>query len=260
MAQETLKVRDLEIRGLETNLENLSHKSDGHNSLAAKLSKEKSTLEARVRELEANLRLLSCPPVTPGKLRTPARGRASSLSDPRISSLENDLTRLRTALAHNEAELKAKEQKLIHAQNEVMKIANEKVALEKRLGGRVQELEVSMEEKDEELEYLRSTQGDSGREEKLLQRIEEDEAKISALEMLLGGDIQDVKALKGKLQWTEQRLELETKHAAEEESRNAELAGEKEDALDALENAQAKIAALSQAINDKEAYLKTLEQ
>ncbi|KAF8209156.1 hypothetical protein K438DRAFT_1960888 [Mycena galopus ATCC 62051] len=112
----------------------LSYKSDAFNVRGIKLEKEKGTLEARVRELEGNLRQLSSPAptaaaTTPSRHRA-ARRRSSSVSDTRITTLEQDVKDRRASLAHRETELRGAAAKLAQAQTD---LENEKLASDKRL-------------------------------------------------------------------------------------------------------------------------------
>ncbi|KAJ7597437.1 hypothetical protein C8J56DRAFT_319481 [Mycena floridula] len=255
-ANQKLRIKELETRDLEATLDSMSHQSDQRNSNGNKLQKEKGVLEARVRELEAELRLLSSAPVTPGRQRTPARGRSSSLSNLRITSLETELTTLRASLAQKEAELHAKDLKLTAIHGNLVQVENEKTAIGRESQRELKIVRDLLEEKDEELQYLRNASGGGEREEELLKRIEEDEAKISALEAMLE-DSQDVKALKSKLKWTEDKLEEEINNA---ESRDVELVRQKEEALDELEEAHARIASMTCLVRDRDASIRALEQ
>ncbi|KAF7337491.1 Wd40 containing snare-dependent exocytosis protein [Mycena sanguinolenta] len=246
-AHEKLKAKDLETRELEATLESLSHKSNSFNARGTKLEKEKSTLEARVRELEGNLRQLSSPAptaatTTPSRHRA-ARRRSSSVSDTRITTLEQDVKDTRASLTQVEAELRGTAAKLSQAQNDLVQVENEKLASEKRLHTEIRDLRAALREKDEDMKYMKEQLGDGGREEELLKRIDEDEAKIATLELLLS-DGTETKALKEHIRRLDQKLLIESERMMEMEDRHAELVREKEDALDEAENAQAQLATL----------------
>ncbi|KAF7347608.1 hypothetical protein MVEN_01517700 [Mycena venus] len=234
-AQEKLKAKHLEARELEATLESLSHKSDSFNARGAKLEKEKNTLEARVRELEGNLRQLSSPaptaPTTPARHYAAARRRSSSVSDTRITILEQDLKDARATLAQRETELRGATTKLAQAQNDLVKVENEKLASDKRLHAEIRDLRVTLREKDEELKFLREQEDDGQREEELR------------------------KALKERLRRLEQKLLIESDRVLEMEGRHVELVREKEEALDEAEEAQAQIAILSEQLRQKEAVI-----
>ncbi|KAJ7751199.1 hypothetical protein DFH07DRAFT_529180 [Mycena maculata] len=255
-AHEKLKAKDLEVRELEATLVSISHKSETFNTRGAKLEKEKATLEARVRELEGDLRQLSSPvptAATPARQRA-TRGRSSSASDTRIVTLEQELRDARVLLAQKEPELRCATAKLAQVQGDLLKVENDRLATEKRLQAEIRDLRVALQEKSEDVEYLKEQQGDSGREDELLKRIDEDEAKIAALEMLLK-DASETKSLKDQLRRMEQKLLVESERVLDMEGRHIELVREKEEALDEVEDAQAQISKLSDALRQKETLI-----
>ncbi|KAF8910135.1 hypothetical protein CPB84DRAFT_1672923 [Gymnopilus junonius] len=255
-AQEKNRTTNLEIRQLESTLERIAHTSDEHNSRGTKLEREKSMLEARVREMESNLRELaqSQPTITPGRRAT--RPRSSSLSNLRITTLEQDLLEVRGALAKKETDLQAVSQKLAQIQRDSMQADNEKVAAEKRWSSQLETLQASLEDKEEELRYLKEQQGDGSREEELLRRIEEDDAKIAALEIMLRGQ-EDSKELKERLRRTEAQLKDQQQRLKEEEEHRVELIREKEEALDELDRVHRN---LSKELEDRKALEQTLKE
>ena len=251
-----LKDNSLETRDLQATLEALSHTSDEHKARGNRLEREKSILDARVKELEIQLReapqhLQTTTPNPRGMSNGISRPRSSSLSSFKVTTLEHDLVEVRTSLAMKDTELRTVHQKLSQMQNDLIKVDNEKSAIERKLQGEVGELKVLLEEKEEELTYLKEQQGDMRREEELLRRIDEDAAKIEALEMMLR-HAEDSKQLKEKLQRIEGQIWLERKHLAEVEERQIELVREKEEALDELEEARCDIVELEQKLRDRD--------
>jgi myosin protein heavy chain len=248
------KVKDnsLETRNLQATLEKISHTSDEHKARGDRLEREKSMLDARVKELETQLRQTPkhLPTTTPNR-REISRPRSSSLSNFRLSTLEQDLIEARTSLATKDTELRTLHQKLSQVENDLITVDNEKSAMEKKFKAEVGELQAILEEKEEELCYLKELQGDTGREEDLLRRIDEDDAKIEALEMMLRGT-EDSKQLKEKLQRVEGQVCRERKHIAELEDRQIQLVREKEEALDELEEARRNIDGLKQKLSDRD--------
>ncbi|KAF8167355.1 hypothetical protein B0H34DRAFT_739969 [Crassisporium funariophilum] len=249
-AQTKIKNSNLDTRDLQVTLETISHTSDEHKLRGDKLEKERAKLEARVKELEGNV-TQPLPTTTPGR-RGISRPRSSSLSNFRIISLEQDLVETRSSLAKKETELQAVNQKLSQVQNDLIKADNEKLASERKMKTQMADLQSSLEEKDEELAYLREQQGDSGREEELLKRIEEDEAKIDALEIMLRGT-EDVKHLREKLRRVESQLKEEQHRLAEQEESHIGFIREKEDALDELEDARQIIDRLAKQLKERDA-------
>lgn len=121
--------------------------------------------------------------------------------------------------------------------------------MENKFKAEVGELQAFLEEKEEELCYLKERQGDMGREEDLLRRIDEDDTKIEALEMMLGG-VEDSKQLREKLQRIKDQVCREQKHIAELENRQIEFVREKEE-LDEMEEACRNIDDLKQKLSDR---------
>lgn len=246
VADGKVKAKDLEMRELQATLESLSYTSDEHQARCANLGREKKSLEMRVRELEANIRQLDIPPVTPRQLIS--RPRSSSLSNFRITSLEQDLRDARISFSQKESELLCANQKLSQVQNELMRVDNEKRAMEKNMSGQLKQLQGSLEEKEEELALLREQQGDGGREEELLKRIDEDDAKITALEAMLRG-VQDFMPLKELLRDTELQLKKERHKVEESLEREITLIQEKEDALNDLDDVRRKLLRVEQLLS-----------
>lgn len=257
-ANEQIKTKELENKELLSNLDHLSRQSDGHAMRATKLEKEKNTLEERMKELEVNLRDLSSTPVSPpARHRSLHRGRSSSLSNLKISTLEIELADVRAALAAKEGEVRVLSQKV---GNEAMKVENEKIALERAAQKQLDEMQALLEEREEELDFLRGGPGGgSEREEDLLRRIDEDGAKIDALELLLG-DADDAKVLAEKLKVAEHRLQMEMQKAFECTSRQVELVQEKEEALDELEEVRERVVFLEQTVHVREAHIDALKR
>ena len=242
-AQEKIKLEELEARDLQAKLESLSHTSDSHNSRSAKLEREKGTLEARIRELEANLRQLSSPPSVPER-RTGPRPRSSSLSSFKITTLQRELKDACESLSQKDNDLRTANQNLSQARNDLLKIGNEKEAAERKATRELAELHASLDQKEEELQYWKCQQDNGRREEELMKRVEEDEAKIMMLEKLLGNTHESPK-LKEKLEKAEEKLKDEKKRRAEYEERHVELVKEKEDALDELQHVRDEFSRLS---------------
>lgn len=247
-----LRASELNERELQSHLEILSSREDAAKDGTSKILKEKKVLEARVRELDAEVRQLSAP--TSGIPKKAGRARSSSVSMGNFKSaaMEQDLNDTRASLATKEKDLRNANEKLNRVQTQLMQAQNEQMAMEKKTQRQVKELEASLEEKDYELDSLRAQQASGGheREEELMKRIEEDEAKLSALEMLVG-ESHKLESIKDALQRTEKQLKVEISKSEESEKRCAELVREKEETLDELEQAR-------KVLYDKEAEIKVL--
>ncbi|KAF8204088.1 hypothetical protein BJ912DRAFT_896040 [Pholiota molesta] len=251
-ALEKNKSSSLELLQMEMTLERISNSSDEHNARGQKLERDKATLEARVRELESALRQVAPPTLTtatPGR-RAMSRPRSSSLSNFRITTLEQDLTDARALVATKAVELEAVTQKLSQMQAGLLKDDNDRMAAERKWAHQIKELQTLLEEKEEELGYLREQQGDGGREQELLQRIEEDEAKIAALELMLRG-AEDVQPLKAKIRQVEGQLKEEQGRSAAAEVQRQQLVREKEEILDELETSRRELHKLMKELSDR---------
>ncbi|KAJ3802284.1 hypothetical protein GGU11DRAFT_57257 [Lentinula aff. detonsa] len=247
--EERLRLKDSEAKELENTLVSLSRDLEGQQSQIKKIEQEKRISEGRVKELESAVKLTVISPAPP---RSSARSRSSSLSNPRIIMLQDELAELRSTLVSRDTELQTIQSKLEVAQRDALKADNNQMASEARLKGRVAEMECLIAEREEELQCLREHGGIGGlqREEELLRRIDEDEAKIQTLERIVG-DANDVPWLKEKLKKCEEMLKSELSRVGELESRNVELVQEKEEALDKLEDSRGIIA-------DLETHIRTL--
>lgn len=228
-ANTKLKQKDIETRDLEATLDRLSKTSDEYNTRNAKLESEKSALEARIRELESSARQLQSA-VAAASRRAPSRTSSAQFNDLRINALEKESRELGEKLAENEKELVCCQAKLSHAQNEVLRLQNEELAKEARTKSEFDQLRSLLQERNEELDYYKNQQAGSEREEELLQRIEEDEAKITALEAMLR-ESDDVKDLREKLRNMERRFTVEVEKMAKLEMRSTVLIQERDDAL-----------------------------
>jgi chromosome segregation ATPase len=250
-ALEKHKESSREVRDLEATLEHLSRTSDEHRAHWAKVEKEKTTLEARVNELESQLRTVSqpAPSFTPGR-RIP-KPRSSSLSNIRINTLEQDLTGLRSQLANKGAEVGNMSHKLSRALQDRNKAENERIAVERKWQDQIETLQTALDEKEEELAFLREQLGDGSREDELLKRIEEDDAKIAALEIILR-DTDDSQEHKGNLRRLEIHLNEERHQREQLEGRCISLLRERDEALEALGEVRQEAAGLASELDQRQ--------
>jgi chromosome segregation ATPase len=259
-AHQQIKDRDLEARGLQATLESLSYQSDGVKTHSAKLQQEKKSLEARIRELEANLQRVGAA-ASPVRKRA-RRPRSSSLSDFTTTRLESELDEYRASISKKDTELRIAKERLASLQSDLLVTANEKIALEKTLKSQLKKMEESLEEKEEELQFLKAQQeydGSNTREEDLLRRVEEDQAKIAALEMLLR-DNRELNSTKEALRRAEQKLRMEIQKTAQCEARLVEAVREREETLDDLDDARGQNNKLAELVREKEIHISTLDQ
>ncbi|KAG6873218.1 hypothetical protein C0995_001572 [Termitomyces sp. Mi166 len=229
-ARAVIKQRELDAKDLEVKLDQLSHLSDEHKARADKLAKDKSMLEARVRELQATLPQTVVPPFTP-RHRRPARSRSrsSSPSGDRLLNLERELAELRSNVQQKEADVMAANEKASRAQEAHMRLGNEKVAMERRMEREIAELRVALEEREDEMRtQTMDREGFYQREKELEERIDADEARHQAMAKTLQDDVAKAREEIKKL----------GKSLAKVENRQAELVAERDAALEELENAR----------------------
>lgn len=240
------------MRELEDNLERLSRTSDEHQAHWMKVEKEKSVLEARVKEMEVQLRAVQpTPTFTPGR-RIP-KPRSSSLSNIRINTLEQDLTGLRSQLASKGNEIENMSQKLSRALQDRNQAENERISLERKWHIQIETLQGALDEKEEELLFLREQIADGSREDELLKRIEEDDARIATLEILLR-DADDLKEHKEKSRRLEIHLNEERQLKQQLEQRCVQLSRERDESLNALGEARREAAAFARELEEHQLH------
>ena len=126
---------------------------------------------------------------------------------------------------------------------------------ERKMLEEVSTLKERLAEKEEETEQLRAQQGDGGlgreREEELIQRIEEEEAKVLAMEKLVQKS-GNMKTMQDALQRAEKKLALEMVKTKAGEERASELVREKEEALDLLDCTRVQVENLTRALQEKD--------
>lgn len=257
-ANNKLKLEAAEARNLEATIERLSGTSNDHNARAAKLEHDKIALEVRVRELESTIRQLEAAALVKGR-RVPSRTSSAQFNDLKIRALENELKELREKLAEKDGNLNTLQEKLSQVQGELLRAGNEAMAKETKDRSQFQEMQSLLQEKDEELEFYRAQQGSGGREDELLQRIDEDEAKIEALEAMLRQS-SDARGLKDKLRNVEQLLKIEIERVEDLESQNADLVRDREEMMDELEDVQNRLRVLEDCLQEKQKQIDSMKQ
>ena len=238
----------MNTRELEATLESISHESNSRLERCNSLEKEKAKLEERVREMQTLLQ--QSPPPPSSRQKQGNRPRSSSLSNLRITTLESDLNEALATLQQREKELEVATKKLAIVQAEANRLGNEKAALEKRTARQLEELEAALAEKEEELHYLRESHPGGDREQELLERIEEDEAKIAALEQMVRG-AKAAGELERKLRQTEAKLQDEVRRAQSVVQQHLQVREENDVLLLELNTAREHIRELEQAMQSR---------
>lgn len=251
IANEKTKAQDVTTRELQNAIQTLSSKETGSSTAFSNLQKEKERLEGRVRLLEANYQNVVSG-ATPGR---PGRPRSSSLSNMRLTTLERELGETHTALTECRSKLEKSQEKLRLVEDDLVRAGNEKAAVERRMKGELARMKDQLDGKDEDIEQLKAQGGADGfgqeREEELIRRIEEEEAKVSALEKLVRGT-QDMKKMQDALDRAEKRLKVEMEKVKKGDEVKHDLTKVRERAMKDLRDAQSQIQGLTRALEERD--------
>lgn len=253
-AAERGKQEEVARRELQQALESISSRDTASNAIVSNLRNEKVALERRMQELEVNLQqvISAATPKRKGRLRS------SSLSDIRITTLERDLGESQASVTGLRAELGKAQEKLRRTEEYLCRVENDKTILERRTA-EMKNMQGLIASKDEEI--MRLSGGEDARlaqerEEELIRRVEEEEAKVLALERLLS-ETRDVKAMESALQKAEKRLAAEISKVKGLEEKNAGLNRDVKLIRDALEETRSQAqgqASLVRTLQAQERY------
>jgi chromosome segregation ATPase len=255
-AAEKGKEEEVARRELQQALESISSRETASKATISNLRNEKVALERRTRELEVNLQQV----ISAATPKRKGRPRSSSLSDVRVTTLERDLGESRASVLNLQAELGKAQEKLRRNEEDLVRVENERTVLERRMAHETKNMEEILASKDEEI--LRLSGGEDlglaqEREEELIRRIEEEEAKVQALERLLS-ETRDLKAMESALQKAEKRIAAEISKAKGLEEKNAGLGRDMRQARDALEESHAHARSLKTALDDRDSLVHSL--
>ena len=222
-----------EIRSLQSLLDTLSQDSRSQQQRSQQLEKEKETLQEHLKALQSS----SLPAGDDSKKTKGSHRRSSSLSNFRVTALEQDLREAKAMLQKRDEEARALTQKFATIREEALRVGNEKSTLERNLHARIEELQAVLEEQEEEIYSLKDQAAGNDREQELLERIDEDEAKISALESLLRAT-PDVTSLQRKVQVLDTELQRERQKTQRADNLNSQLKRENQSLLQRLQEAR----------------------
>ncbi len=247
-AAERGKEEEVAQRELQQALESMSSRDTVCNAIISNLRNEKAALERRTQELEANLQQV----VSAATPKRKGRTRSSSLSDLRITTLERDLGESQASVTEVRAELAKAQEKLRRTEEDLCRVENDRTVLERRTADEIKSLQREVASKDEEIMQLSGGQ-DAGlallREEELICRVEEEEAKVLALERLLS-ETRNLKAMESALQKAEKRLAAETSKVRGLEEKNVAFTRDVKRVQDALEEARSQAQGFKAALDD----------
>ncbi|KAF8274033.1 hypothetical protein EI94DRAFT_1794680 [Lactarius quietus] len=255
-AEEKGKDEETARRELQQALESISSRETASKAIISNLRSEKATLERRTRELEVNLQQV----ISAATPKRKGRARSSSLSDIRINTLERDLRESRASVLDLQAELGKAQEKLRRNEGDLNRVENEKTVLERKMADQMKNMEETLASKDEEI--VRLSGGDDlglalEREEALIQRVEAEEAKVQALELLLS-ETRDLKAMESALQRAEKRVAAEISKVKGLEEKNAGLSRDMRQVRDALEESHVRARNLKTALDDRDSLVHSL--
>lgn len=249
------------VREAQTLIDKLASESNNSRQQYEKLLSDKSKLESMVRELQGELRRHEIAPPPPPK--TPSRPRASSLTNiNRVATLERDVEEIRIAASASRVELDATKEKLTRIQGELVRVENEKAVLEKRLRDNNQKLKDALDDKDDmqrELDFYRTQNASAEREQELLERLEEEEKKVTLLEKQLEQSSKS-SDLKRTLERLKAQLNNEISRRESAETREIELVQQKEEALNELDELKGDMQEMKSELEAKDSLVKHLKQ
>ncbi|KAI0275128.1 hypothetical protein BC834DRAFT_851261 [Gloeopeniophorella convolvens] len=255
-AVERNKEEEVSRMELQQALEACSSRETKLNADISNLRHENVTLRHRAQELEANLQQVV-------SAATPKRGRprSSSFSGVRITALERELSDSQGSVLNLQTDLRKAQDKLRRTEEDLFRVQNEKTVLERRTAAELKDLKEQLATKDEEVVRLADGE-DAGlareREDELIRRVEEEEAKVLALERLLS-DTKDHRATEEKLHRAEKRVASETGKVKALEANNASLTRDMKRVRNELDESRAHIQRLTKSIDDRDTRIRLLD-
>lgn len=246
--QERFKAEQKVVRDLQATIDSLTARTEGDKQgrlqQTSTLEKRNNQLQSRIQELEFECHQLKAAPrskFTNGRTST-----STVTTDPQFIWLQQENERLRDLVKNHESDTEASEKRIGQLQTEVTKMENEKVANERSWQAKVKELQDKVDDMDEELDYLGQQTGEGAvsREQQLMDRIDEDAAKMEQLQR----QVAQAQRTQSALVQTEEKLRAEMKKAEEAEALNLDLFREKDTTLRELEAIRADNEAQQQQI------------
>ncbi|KAI0285376.1 hypothetical protein BGY98DRAFT_1183192 [Russula aff. rugulosa BPL654] len=240
-AAEREKQEEITRRELQQALESISSRDTASNAIISNLRNEKV--------------------ITAATPKRKGRARSSSLSDVRITALERDLGDSQASMMELRAELGKAQEKLRRTEEDLCRVENDKAVLERRTSDDIRSMQGIIASKDEEIMRL-SGGVDAGlaqeREEELIRRVEEEEAKVLAMERLLS-ETRDLKAMESALQKAEKRLTAEMSKVKGLEEKNVGLNRDVKRARHELEDTRSQAQALKTALDESTSLVHSLQ-
>lgn len=246
--QERFKAEQKVVRDLQATIDSLTARTEGDKQgrleERSALDKRNSQLQSRIKELEFECHQLKAAPRS--KFTNGRTSSSTVTTDPQFIWLQQENERLRDLVTKHGSDTEAFEKRIGQLQTEMTKMENEKVANERSWQAKVKELQDKVDDMDEELEHLRQQtgEGSASREQQLMDRIDEDAAKMEQIQR----EVAQAQRMQSTLVQTEEKLRAEMKKVEEAETVNVDLVRERDTAWDELETFRAESEAQQQQI------------
>ncbi|KAI0652477.1 hypothetical protein C8Q79DRAFT_899739 [Trametes meyenii] len=257
---------------LQSTIDTISSQVASTSAGQSKFEQDNATLRARVLSLERDLQSksrteeLALRQSQSSSASARNRRRSSSDSSFRLPALEKEVSELRALSLQQASDLDKATEQLMRSRESVAQLQNEKTATEKRLTRELHELRAKLDDREQDLRLLRDIHGGedvAAREADLLQRLEDEEERIAALESELarssGSRKRDLGILQDELDRTTRLLGDANEKASVAEERLVELAREKAQALDERDQLEQERARLSRHLDAADARISELE-
>ncbi|RPD57111.1 hypothetical protein L227DRAFT_594892 [Lentinus tigrinus ALCF2SS1-6] len=269
-AERRLKESEQETLELQSTLDTLSARADSTTAGHSKLEQDNANLHTRIRALERELQ-------NKAQAEEAALRQSQSSSSARycrqpsevfsrVPILEKELVELRAASSRQASELQRTVEQLSSTRSKLLQVQNEKIASERHLQKQLADTQAALDDRTEDLRVLRDARGGEDavdRESNLLERLEEEEKRVAALENELarsaGSRKRDLAMLQDELDRTTQLLEDAKSQAATTEERLSVFAKEREAAFCDRRRLEQEQEYMSQHLQEAEAKISALE-
>ncbi|KZT08687.1 uncharacterized protein LAESUDRAFT_648603 [Laetiporus sulphureus 93-53] len=258
-AQNKLKEAEQATQELYGTIHSISTNAGASSEDKARLEKENTTLHARVRALQSEIaaREQAEQPLLRRSQPQPSNSRRSSGSTTlRLAALERENSELQACVSQQASELLDARNRLSRAQDSLVGKENEKHAMEKRLQQQLDEVQAELKEQQDELKALQGRGGEDAaqRETDLLERLEEEETRIAALEKELTRSMEsrkkELSLLQKELDRSTVLLKNGTKKLEKAEAQIIQLMDEKEEGLAQRKEAYKEVEELKRQVQD----------
>lgn len=262
-----MKDSQQETLELQSTLDTLSVRADSTSAGRSKLEQDNANLQTRIRALERELQnKAQAEEVALRQSQSSAsvrHRRQPSEVFSRVPILEKELAELRATSSQQASELQRTTEQLTRTRDELVQVQNEKTASERRLQKQLVDTQAALDDREDDLRMLRDARGGedvADRENNLLERLEEEEKRVAALENELarsaGSRKRDLAMLQDELHRTTQLLDDARVQAATTEEQLLLFAKERESALRDRQRMEQDQEYISQHLQEAEAKIR----